>query len=187
MRLETAIDPKAAQKKAREDAIKSREAQKEAQKQARDDRNLIPGIMRHLYVAGQTLVHGRIGTAEKITHGISQIMHTIETTNQKEAAFSHKGVPEGAYSYSPGPGELNLPDATSVQRWTQSVEKMMLVANQLPNGPGCLPTDFKRHLADLLKQGRMLCGGGSSMASEARGEMAQAAQLYSKLSGTSFL
>jgi hypothetical protein len=183
MRLETARERAAIEKKAREDAIQLRQQQQAA----RNDSYLIDTIMHHLYRAGQTLLHGRIGTAEKIKHEMSKIMHTIETTVQKEAASSGMGLPEGAYSISAGPGELKLPDATSVQHWNQAVEKLIPVMKQQHSARGCLPTDLKKHLADMIKQGKLLSGGTSSVASQARAEIGQAAQLYVQLSGTSFL
>lgn len=143
--------------------------------------------MRHLHGAGQTLLHGKIGTAEKMKHEFNKLMHSIDAAVQKEAAFIRAGLPEGAYSVSAPPGELKLPNATSVQHWNASVEKMIPIVKQLPNATGCLPDKFKRQLADLIKQGKMLCGGTSSAVSRAGEEIGKARHLYAKLSGTSFL
>jgi hypothetical protein len=52
---------------------------------------------------------------------------------------------------------------------------------------GSLCNDFKEQLADLIKQGSMLCGGISEVVVEAGAQIADAAFLYKKLRGKSYL
>ncbi len=176
---EIAMRKQAQEKEAREAAMKAR--------QVHDDAYNVSEILSRLHVAAQALANGRISSGEKIKHQLKKVMLAIETKVQEETALSGIGLPASSYSVSAGPGELKLPEATSVQQWSHAVEKMIPVAKKLTPAGGCLPADFKKQLAALIKQGRMLCAGTSAVVSQAAGEIAKATHLYTKLSGTSYL
>jgi hypothetical protein len=93
-----------------------------AEQIARIDRKIVPRILGHLHIAAETLLEGRISTAEKIKHGMKKLLHAIERKIQEETAASGIGMPPSHYGPDLGVGELTLPAPESVQSWNKFIE-----------------------------------------------------------------
>ena len=157
------------------------------EKVLKTDRDVVGKIVGHLHVAATTLLEGKIPTAEKIKHEIKKILHKIDRAIAEEAATSGLGMPMSFIGPDRGVGELTLPGSMSVQSWKDAVDRLIPRVQRLPVGAGSLPPDFKKFLARLLKDGKDLAGGMSSVSAEARKEVNKAAELYARLSGAYFM
>ena len=157
------------------------------EKVLKTDRDIVARIVGHLHVAATTLLEGKIPTAEKIKHEIKKILHKIDRAISEEAARTGMGMPLDFIGPDRGVGELTLPGAKSVQTWKGAIACLIPEVQRLPVGTGSLPPDFKKFLAKLIKTGRDLAGGMSSVSEEARKEVNKAGQLYARLSGAYFM
>jgi hypothetical protein len=158
-----------------------------AEKVQRTDRDIVAKMVGHLHIAATTLTEGRISTGEKIKHEIKKILHAIERKVEEETALSGLGMPMSYYGADKGVGDLSLPNACSVQSWSAAVDHLIPAIQRLPVGSGSLPVEFKKRLAGLIKDGRKLCGGQSSVSEQARDQVKKAEGLYARLSGAYFL
>ena len=147
----------------------------------RADRYMADKIVEHLYTAALTLVHGETSTAEKIKHEVKVMLRLMATRTEEEGGFSGVGLP-ALWTVAAGAGNLALPNAASVERWRESIERLIPVVKELSTETGRLPASFKRYLGDLIRQGKVLCDGANSVVRRARSEIGEAAKYHLALS-----
>ena len=133
------------------------------------DRGAVGKIVGHLYLAAKILLEGHACSMDEVRHEIRAMMSG--------------GGPE----INPENYEESLVDAHSLLAWNKSIRRVLLASRKLPNSTNTVPDDFKRELAQSIKQGRRLCPGGGPASDEARMHIKKASQLYRQLSGCSYL
>ncbi len=151
------------------------------------DRDMILKLMGELQTAAKTLLEGKVSTAEMISHEFGRLMQKVERAIEEEAAFSGIGLPMSFYTSDLTIAPLAIPSGTSVQKWSEAIDEIIIEAAKLPNAIGALGDTFKIELAAVIKKGQQLTGGNSSVADDAGAHVAAAARIYGKLSGTSYL
>ena len=134
------------------------------------DRGLLGKIVGHLYIAAKILVEGRARPIEEIRHEIRALM---SNTAAPDAAAPAAG---GSASTAPA-GNISLP------LWNNQVTCMLRITGGLPTTISSLPSDIKKELAGLIKQGKSL----SNASADATTHLTKASQKYLKLSGVSYL
>ncbi len=133
------------------------------------DRGLLGKIAGHLYIAAKILVEGRVRPIEEVRHEIRALM-------------SNAGTADAA---APTAGSASTTPAgnTSVPSWQNEVTRIVRMTGGLPTTISSLPSDIKKELAGLIKQGKALC----TASTDATTHITKAGQQYLKLSGVSYL
>jgi hypothetical protein len=150
----------------------------------RADRYIADKLVGHLHTAAQALVEGQTSTAEKMRHEVKEVMHLMAARTEEGGC---SGVSLATLcATAAGASKLALPNAVSIERWSESVERLIPVVKELSTGTGRMPASIKRYLGDLIRQGKVLCDGANSVMTRARSEMREATKYHAALSGRGY-